>query len=164
MSCIPRPDVSCVSCDLARRKVEGEAVLVRALPRARFACPCGKDLVLPVGAADALERLEQGFRSAGLIGLDQRLVQRLGFADKYRVETVYLRMHRRVPRSLTTLDLVLQSQKRQAAGDQPAPVIAEGDLGRAAATPATVRPQHPVAWLRIPRRAAGAPTRILMRK
>lgn len=59
----------------ARNKVHGKAVLMRALPRARFTRLGGKEVVLPVGTAEALEGFEAGLRLAGFVREGEVLLQ-----------------------------------------------------------------------------------------
>ena len=59
----------------ARHEIDGETVLMRALPWSHFRGAFGEQVQLPVGTAEALERFEQELRLVGLIGKGQVLRQ-----------------------------------------------------------------------------------------
>lgn len=59
----------------AGHKVARKSVLMRALPSTRFRRLTGKQVVLPVGTAIALEKFEAGLRLAGLMREDEFLLQ-----------------------------------------------------------------------------------------
>lgn len=69
-------------------KVNGKPELVCTLPRSRFRNALGDHARLPVGAAICLEDFEAGLRAAGLVAVDQVLVQPFDGSRKFRVETV----------------------------------------------------------------------------
>lgn len=72
--------------DPLRDEIHSEPVLMRALPRSRFAGAFAEQVVLPVGTAQTLERFEQELRSVGLIGKGQRLRQSAKNPTHFRVQ------------------------------------------------------------------------------
>jgi len=68
-----------------RDEVHREAELVRALERSRFRDAFFDQIALPHGRAVCLEDFETGLRAAGLIGVEQILVQSGNSGRKFRV-------------------------------------------------------------------------------
>jgi len=77
-------------CRLIRAEIGDEIAsqpeLVRALERPRFRDFLFKQVSLPQGIAESLEDLESGLRSAGLIGVDEILVQSVNRPTKFKVQ------------------------------------------------------------------------------
>jgi len=68
-----------------RDKVASQSKLMRTLERGRFRSTFFEEVRLPSGIAVRLEDFEAGLRSAGLMGVDQVLVQSLTSPTKFRV-------------------------------------------------------------------------------
>ena len=68
-----------------RDKIDGESELVRALERTRFRDAFFDEVALPEGRAICLEDLEAGLRAAGLVSVDEILVQSGRSGRKFRV-------------------------------------------------------------------------------
>lgn len=71
-------------------KVNGEAVLMSALPSPRFRGPLFEECVLPQWAAPALIEFEMALRESGLIGEFEVLKQRDKFGCKFRVQKSHI--------------------------------------------------------------------------
>lgn len=69
-------------------KVHSQTELVCTLPRSRFRNALGEHARLPLRAAICLEDFEAGLRAAGLIAVDEVLVQPFDGSRKFRVQTV----------------------------------------------------------------------------
>lgn len=67
-------------------EVRREADVVCALPSDRFSRFLGEQAVLPRRVAECLEDFETGLRSAGLIAVDQMIVQSFDDPRKFRVQ------------------------------------------------------------------------------
>lgn len=68
-----------------RDEIDGQPELVRALHRSRFRDAFGDQLTLPHGRAVCLEDFEAGLRAAGLMGVNEILVQSGRSGRKFRV-------------------------------------------------------------------------------
>ena len=66
--------------------IDGQPVIMRALPRPRFRGPLGEKVELPDGTAKTLERFEEGLRLAGFIGPREGLRQSVKRFNSFRVE------------------------------------------------------------------------------
>lgn len=71
-----------------RDEIDSQSVLVRTLPRQRFARFLSKKACLPVGRAECLEQFEVGLREAGFIGVGEILLQGLSNPLKFRVKRI----------------------------------------------------------------------------
>ena len=69
-----------------RHEIDGEPELMRALPRSRFRGAFGEQVVLPVGAAETLERFESELRAVGLIRKGEVLRQGAKLPSHFRVQ------------------------------------------------------------------------------
>lgn len=67
-------------------KIDCQAELMRGLERSRFRRPDGEQCLLPFGLAVCLEDFEAGLRAAGLVAVDQVLVQSLDTPRKFVVQ------------------------------------------------------------------------------
>jgi len=68
-----------------RDEIGGQTVIVSRLTGLRLRNTFGEEAVLPVVAAETLENFEQGLREAGLIGVEEVLLQFLSSPRKFRV-------------------------------------------------------------------------------
>ena len=66
-------------------EVDGETELVRALERSRFRNAFGDKLTLPHRRAECLEDFEAGLRAAGLMSVNEILVQSGNTGRKFRI-------------------------------------------------------------------------------
>ena len=69
-----------------RDQVSCEAELVRGLERTRFRDFLGNQIALPHGRAKSLEDFEAGLRAAGLMGVNEILVQSGKSGRKFRIQ------------------------------------------------------------------------------
>lgn len=67
-------------------EIDGETVVMGALPFTRFSRADGLQVLLPLGAAKCLVDFEAGLRQAGQMGPRQRICQSLEHWSKFRVE------------------------------------------------------------------------------
>jgi hypothetical protein len=83
----PRPLAYCTTCGVWNEgyEIDGQPILMRALPTSRFSTPSSEKVILSDWAAVALENLEQGLRAAGLIGSREKCVQSLKAVTRFRV-------------------------------------------------------------------------------
>ena len=69
-------------------EIDGEAELMRTLPRSRFRGAFGEKVSLPVDTAESLERFEKELRSVGLIRTGEVLRQGAKLKSHFRVQVL----------------------------------------------------------------------------
>lgn len=72
-------------------EIRSETDVMRALPSHRFRRLLCEQAILPNRVAERLEDFEAGLRAAGLVAVDQVLVQSLNDPRKFRVQNVKVR-------------------------------------------------------------------------
>lgn len=107
--------------DPPRDEIDGEPVLMRALPRAHFRGAFGEQVSLPVGTAETLERFEQELRLVGLISKGEVLRQGAKDPTYFRVQVGN--------RKLSTVDLHSHSSCVERGTGSENPVERSNTLG-----------------------------------
>ena len=77
-----------LDCIQVRDEIDRQPELMRALPHTRFARSLGEKPCLPTGVAEGLEDFEAGLRAAGLIAVDEVLMQSYSLPLKFRAQKV----------------------------------------------------------------------------
>lgn len=107
-----------------RDEVHRETELMRGLERSRFRNAFGDHIALPHGVAISLEDFETGLRAAGLVSVDQILVQSGGSGRKFRVAKRQVRMDGHLVTS------EVEKPSPQGTRSQHSAVVTEGEGAR----------------------------------